>query len=71
LCGMQRSIESKSHAQQLVETREGRDLSELLRDLFVTQRMSRVAIAQRLGVGRDTVARWIDENGIDPQKVAA
>lgn len=68
---MERTNESKSHAQQLVEAREGRDLTELLRDLFVTQRMTRVAIAKRLGVSRDTVGRWIDENGIDPQKVAA
>ena len=68
---MERTIESKSHAQRLVETREGRELPELLRELFITQRMSRVAIAKRLGVGRDTVARWIDENGIDPQKAAA
>lgn len=68
---MERTNENKSHAQQLVEAREGRDLTELLRDLFVTQRMSRVAIAKRIGVSRETVGRWIDENGIDPQKVAA
>jgi transposase len=68
---MDRSNETKSHAQQLVETREGRDLPGLLRDLFVSQRMSKVAIATRLGVSRETVARWIDEYGIDPQKVAA
>jgi transposase len=60
----------KSHAQQLVETREGRDLPGLLRELFVTQRMSRVAIAKRLGVSRDTVARWIDDYDVDPQKAA-
>ncbi|MDP9145926.1 MAG: helix-turn-helix domain-containing protein [Actinomycetota bacterium] len=68
---MHRTNESKSHARQLVETREGRDLPELLRELFVSQRMTKGAIAKRLGVGRDTVARWIDEYGVDPQKVAA
>lgn len=68
---MERTIESKSHAQRLVETREGRDLPDVLRELFINQRMSRVAIANRLGVGRDTVARWIDENSIDPQKAVA
>jgi transposase len=68
---MGRTNESKSHAQQLVEIREGRDLPGLLRELFVSQRMSRVAIAKRLGVSRETVGRWIDEHGIDPQKVAA
>lgn len=67
---MERSNETKSHAQQLVETREGRELPGLLRDLFVTQRMSRVAIAKRLGINRVTVARWIEEHDIDPQKVA-
>lgn len=68
---MQRTNETKSHAQQLVETREGRDLPELLRELFVFQRMTHKAIAERLGVSRATVARWIDEHGIDPRKVAA
>ena len=68
---MHRTNDFKSHARQLVETREGRDLPELLRELFVSQRMTRVAIAKRLGVGRDTVARWIDEYDVDPQKVAA
>ncbi len=68
---MERTNETKSHAQQLVETREGVELPELLRELFVTQRMTRVAIAKRLGVSRETVARWIDDHGIDPQKVAA
>lgn len=68
---MERSNGIKSHAQQLVEVREGRDLVPLLRDLFVTQRMSRVAIAKRLGVSRDTVGRWIDEHAIDPQKAVA
>lgn len=68
---MERTNDLKSHAQQLVEMREGLDLVPLLRDLFVTQRMSRVAIAKRLGVSRETVGRWIDENAIDPQKAVA
>lgn len=68
---MERSNDLKSHAQQLVEMREGLDLVPLLRDMFVTQRMSRVAIAKRLGVSRETVGRWIDENSIDPQKAVA
>lgn len=68
---MDRTNESKSHAQQLVEAREGRELPELLRDLFVSERMTKGEIAKRLGVGRDTVARWIDENDVDPRKVAA
>lgn len=67
---MERTIYPKSHAQRLVELREGRELVPLLRDLFVTQRMSRVAIAKRLGVSRVTVGKWIDENDIDPQKAA-
>jgi transposase len=68
---MERTNEVSTHAQQLVELREGRDLPSLLRDLFITQRMSRVAIAKRLGVSRVTVGRWIDDYEIDPQKVAA
>ena len=65
---MHRTTGNKSHAQQLVETREGAELPDLLRDLFVSRRMSRVAIAKRLGVGRDTVGRWIEEFDVDPSK---
>lgn len=68
---MQRTNETKSHARQLVETREGRELPEVLRDLFVFQRMTHTAIAARLGVSRPTVARWIDEYHIDPRKAVA
>jgi DNA-binding transcriptional regulator LsrR (DeoR family) len=68
---MERSIESKSHAQQLVELREGRPLADALHDLFVTRRMTQVAIADRWGVSRATVARWIEETGTDPRKVTA
>jgi len=68
---MERSNEVSTHAQRLVELREGRELVPLLRDLFIAQRMSRVAISKRLGVSRVTVGRWIDEYGLDPQKEAA
>jgi transcriptional regulator with PAS, ATPase and Fis domain len=65
---MELRLPNKSHAQQLVEAREGVELPDLLRDLFVSQRMSKVAIAARLGVTRSTVHRWIDEFDIDPRK---
>jgi len=65
---MERSTQTKSHAQQLVESREGAELPDLLRELFVTRRMSKVAIAERLGVSRATVQRWIDDFGVDPRK---
>jgi len=58
----------KSHAQQLVETREGAELPDLLRSLFVSQRMTKGAIAERLGVSRATVTRWIEDFGVDPRK---
>ena len=66
---MGRSTQTKSHAQQLVETREDAELPDLLRELFVARRMSKVAIAERLGVSRATVQRWIDDLGIDPRKL--
>ena len=67
---MERTTQNKSHAQLLVEAREGRDLPEVLRELFVLHRMTHTAIADRLGVSRGTVARWIDEYDVDPRKAA-
>lgn len=58
----------KSHAQQLVETREGAELPDLLRSLFVSQRMTKIAIAARLEVSRSTLDRWMNEYHIDPRK---
>jgi DNA-binding transcriptional regulator LsrR (DeoR family) len=68
---VERSNETKSHAQQLVELKEGRPLPEILHELFITQRMTRGAIGKRWGVTRQTVSTWIDEYGLDPQKAVA
>jgi transposase len=49
----------KSRAEQVVEQRTGRELPELLRELYVDKRHTHEEIAEALGVHRVTVTRWI------------
>ncbi len=59
-----RNTPNLTHAQALVTLRTGREVPDLLRDLYVTQRRSQDAIAGELGVARNTVAMWLREYGI-------
>lgn len=54
----------KSHARNLVQERTGRDVDDLLRELYVTRRHTQQEIAQALGVHRMTVVLWLREAGI-------
>lgn len=56
--------ERKSHAQLLVEERTGRQLDELLRDLYISRRHTQEEIAEALKVSRPTVKNWLAELGI-------
>ncbi|MBA3584098.1 MAG: hypothetical protein H0W36_06140 [Gemmatimonadetes bacterium] len=59
-----RKMQNPTHAQALVTLRTGREVPDLLRDLYVNQGRSQVAIAAELGVTRVTVAMWLREYGI-------
>lgn len=54
----------KTYAQQLVSQRTGRDVTELLRDLYVDKRHTLQEIATALGVNRETVRQWLEREGI-------
>lgn len=59
----------KSHAQLLVQERTGRDVVELLRELYVDRRFSQQEIATALtdrgaGVSRSAVKQWLEDFGI-------
>ena len=54
----------KSHAKELVRRTTGRDVADLLRDLYVEQRHSQEEIAAALGVHRMTISLWLREYGI-------
>lgn len=55
---------NRTHAQELVALRTGRDLGELLREMHVERGLSQGAIADELGVSRNTVAMWLREFGV-------
>lgn len=54
----------KSRAEQVVERRTGRELVDLLRELYVDQRHTQAEIAVALGVHRVTVNKWLADFGI-------
>lgn len=54
----------KSRAEQVVEQRTGRELPELLRELYVERRHTQEEIADAIGVHRVTVTKWIAQFGI-------
>lgn len=55
---------SKSFAQMVVEQRTGRQITELLRELYVQKRHSQQEIASALGVSRATISDWLREYSI-------
>jgi DNA invertase Pin-like site-specific DNA recombinase len=55
---------SKSHAKELVRRTTGREVDELLRELYVEQRHSQEEIGEALGIHRRTVSQWLREYGI-------
>jgi len=54
----------KSYAKALVTERTGRDLDELLRELYIEKRHTLTEIGAALQVNRETVRQWIVEAGI-------
>lgn len=49
----------KSYARDLVAERTGRDVDELLKELYVQQRLNFTEIGKSLGVSRETARQWI------------
>lgn len=49
----------KSYARDSVAARTGRDVDELLRELYVDRRLNFTEIGRSLGVSRETARQWI------------
>lgn len=55
----------KSRREQVVSARNGgREVPDLLRELYVDEGLSQDEVALRLGVHRQTVVRWMEQFGI-------
>lgn len=54
----------KSREEQAVEARFGRDITDILRDLYHERRLNQAQMAQELGVSRSTVVEWMQRRGI-------
>ena len=54
----------KSHARESVTARTGRDVDELLRELYVEKGYNFVEIGKALGVSRELVRQWVEAAGL-------
>lgn len=54
----------KSIAMQEMEHRLGRDLDDVLRELYHEEGLTQRQVGDRLGIDSSTVARWMRERGI-------
>ena len=64
MCIVLHMAANKSYAKELVRRTTGREVAEVLRDLYVDRRHSQQEIANALGVSRMTVGSWLAEYGI-------
>jgi len=55
----------KSHARDAVQLRTGREVDELLKELYVEKGYSFVEIGKALGVSRELVRLWVDAAGFE------
>jgi DNA invertase Pin-like site-specific DNA recombinase len=55
---------NKSYAKEAVHAQTGRDVDELLRELYIAKRHSAQEIADAIGVSRMTVVSWLKDAGI-------
>lgn len=56
--------DGKSYAQELVRRDTGREVPDLLRELYVDKRHSQQEIATALGVSRAQIQYWLRQHGI-------
>jgi DNA-binding XRE family transcriptional regulator len=54
----------KGYAQKAVRLSTGREVDELLRELYVEKKYSQEEIARSLGVSRGAIVAWLNEYGI-------
>lgn len=54
----------KDYAAETVRLRTGREVPDLLHELYVEQRHSQREIADAIGVSRSQVALWLKAHGI-------
>ena len=56
--------QGKSYAKEMVRRSTGREIPDLLRELYVEKRHSQEEIARALDINRMTVGAWLSEYGI-------
>jgi DNA invertase Pin-like site-specific DNA recombinase len=58
------AMANKSYSKELVRRSTGREIDDLLRELYLDRRHSQQEIAEALGITRSLVGQWLAEYGI-------
>lgn len=66
---MKRTNEILTAAEQDIEARFGRPIPELLRELYLDERLSQDKVGERLDVHRSTVYHWLKRYGIPTRHI--
>jgi len=53
---------------QVLEARLGRPMDQILRDLYVNQRMTLEEVGLELGITKGAVSRWLEKFGIPARR---
>ena len=64
-----RSIEKKTKNMLEIESEMGESIEEILRHMFVDLHLPHRVIAKELGVGYETVIKWLRMSGIYSRKL--
>ena len=57
-------LQSGSKKVRIVQGKQNKQLKEILEDLYLTQKLDGVQIAQRLGVHSSSIYRWLAQSGV-------
>ena len=64
-----KKITNKTKSMQLVETKFGEDVEEILRRMFVDEHLSQIEIANQLNISYATVYKWLRLAGVRSRKL--
>lgn len=64
-----KNIPHKTPSMKIIETKQGEDIEEILRRLFVDENLTHTQIAQQLNLSYVTVIKWLRLAGVRSRKL--
>ena len=64
-----KQIANKTDTMKQIETKLGGDIEEILRELYVDQDLSVMAISEQLGISYVTTHKWLELSGVRSRRL--